>query len=253
MLQFAPKFDGSQEVLYWVGCMGGAFDPRDNKTARAIIELLKKAGVSFGILGSEEACTGETARRMGEEGRFQELALQNIDTFNRYGGVKKIVTACPHCYNTFRNEYPELGLKAEVYHHSQFLSSLIESGRLKVKNSEVVTTYHDPCYLGRINREFEKPRNIVQSTSRLVEMERSRERSMCCGAGGGGNYWYKVQSQRKISQIRLEQAMSTGAKRLAVACPFCMPMLEDAVRTSNSEGRIEVKDIAELILENLAD
>ncbi len=248
LLDYAPKFDSGKDVLYWVGCMG-AFDPRDNKTAVTILGLLKKAGVNFGILGSEEKCTGETARRIGEEGRFQELVMQNVETFQKHG-VKKIVTACPHCYNTFKNEYPKFGLEAEVEHHSEFLSNLVEEGKLKMRKGKGTITLHDPCYLGRVNNEYDNTRAIVSSSGSLKEMEMSREKSMCCGAGGG-NYWYKVESQDSISKIRMQQAIDTGAEQLAVACPFCMPMMSDAARTLNVENSIQVKDIAELISDNL--
>lgn len=248
LLDYAPKYDNDKDVLYWVGCMG-AFDPRDNKTAIAILDLMKKAGVNFGILGSEEKCTGETARRMGEEGRFQELVMQNVETFQKHG-VKKIVTACPHCYNTFKNEYPRFGLDAEVEHHSKFLSDLVDQGKLKMRKGKGSITLHDPCYLGRINNEYENTRSIVSSAGNLTEMEKSREKSMCCGAGGG-NYWYKVESQESISKMRMQQVLETKADQLAVACPFCMPMLSDAARTLNAENDVEIKDIAELIRDNL--
>ncbi len=250
LLDIAPKYDGTKEYLYWVGCMG-AFDPRDNKTTRTILGLLNKAGVSYGILGSEEKCVGETARRIGEEGSFQELVMQNIETFNNHS-VKKIITSCPHCYNTFKNEYRQFGLKAEVIHHSKFLAELIDEGKLKVKNTKETITLHDPCYLGRINGEYDNTRAIVSSSGDLKEMSMSKEKSLCCGAGGG-NYWYKVESQDSISQIRFKQALDTGATKLAVACPFCMPMMEDASRTLNAEDKISVKDIAEIISENLEE
>ncbi|MGP6219709.1 heterodisulfide reductase-related iron-sulfur binding cluster [Caldiplasma sukawensis] len=250
MLQYGPKASQNQEVIYWVGCMG-AFDPRYNKVARDVITLLKKANVDFGLLGSEEKCNGETARRIGEEGRFQELALQNIETFNSHN-VKAIITSCPHCMNTFRNEYPKFGLNAKVYHHSEYLAQLLKDGKLKVKNNKETVTLHDPCYLGRINGEYENTRFIVSSTGNLKEMERSREKSMCCG-GGGGNYWYKVNKERSISQIRMEQALRTNSEKLAVACPFCTAMLEDAARTMNVEDKIKIKDISELIVENLEE
>ncbi|BAB60563.1 hypohtetical protein [Thermoplasma volcanium GSS1] len=250
LLQYAPKYEEGMEVLYWVGCMG-AYDPRDKQIALTVIDLLKKAGVKFGILGSEEKCTGETARRMGEEGLFQTLAAGNIETFNKYG-VKKIVTSCPHCFNTFKNEYPELGLNAEVVHHSEFLSELIKDGKLKVKNSGNIVTYHDPCYLGRGNGVYDDPRFIISSTGDLVEMEKSREKSFCCGAGGG-NYWYRVENEKSISHIRMDQAIETKASTVGVACPFCMAMLSDAARTMNLEDKIQVKDISEIIKENLIE
>ncbi len=250
LLEYAPKISQGVDTVYWVGCMG-AFDPRYNKTSRDVIELLKKGGVSFGLLGSEEKCTGETARRMGEEGRFQELVLQNIETFRKYD-IKNIITSCPHCMNTFRNEYPEFGLKANVMHHSEALSNLLDQGKLKVKKTAETATLHDPCYLGRINGEYDSTRNIVSSTTNLKEMEKSREKSFCCG-GGGGNFWYKVEKEDSISKIRMNQALQTGANTLAVACPFCTSMLEDAGRTMSVEDKIKVKDIAELIKENLIE
>lgn len=248
LLTIAPKFEEGKDVLYWVGCMG-AFDPRGKEVAEKVMSILNKAGVSYGILGSEERCTGETARRMGEEGRFQELVLQNIETFQKYK-VKKIVTACPHCYNTFKNEYPQFGFEAEVVHHSKFLNDLIDSGKVKVKKNQVNTTLHDPCYLGRINGEYENTRLIVNSTGNLTEMEKSGSNSMCCGAGGG-NYWNKVKSQENISHLRMNQVLETSAKKLAVACPFCMGMMEDASRTMDVQDKVEIKDIAELIYESL--
>lgn len=248
LLRFGPKYDSDKEVLYWAGCMG-AFDPRGKKVAETVMGLLKKAGVNFGILGSEERCNGETARRMGEEGRFQELVLQNIETFKRYN-VKKIVTACPHCYNTFKNEYPKFGLDVEVEHHSKFLADLVGTGKLRVKKKESKVTLHDPCYLGRINGEYDNTRFIVNSFGNLTEMEKSKQNSMCCGAGGG-NYWYKVKSQDSISHLRMQQALDTNAGKLAVACPFCNAMMDDASRSMDVQNKIEIKDISELIAESL--
>ncbi|MDA8054650.1 MAG: heterodisulfide reductase-related iron-sulfur binding cluster [Thermoplasmatales archaeon] len=248
LLKFGPKYDSSKDVLYWVGCMG-AFDPKGKKVAETVMGLLNKAGVNFGILGSEEKCNGETARRMGEEGRFQELVLQNIETFKKYN-VKKIVTACPHCYNTFKNEYPKFGLSVEVEHHSKFLADLVDAGKLRVKRKEESVTLHDPCYLGRINGEYDNTRFIVNSFGNLTEMEKSRQNSMCCGAGGG-NYWYKMKSQDSISHLRMQQALDTKAGKLAVACPFCNAMMDDASRSMDAQDKIEIKDISELISEIL--
>ncbi len=250
MLQYGTKLETGMDTVYWVGCMG-AFDPRYNKVARNVIDLLKKGGVNFGLLGSEEKCNGETARRIGEEGRFQELALQNIETFKKYG-VKKIITSCPHCMNTFRNEYPRFGLEAKVEHHSETLAVLVTTGKIRVKDGKETTTLHDPCYLGRINGEYDNTREILKNTSKLKEMEKSKSKSMCCG-GGGGNYWYKVEKQESISKIRMKQALETGATTLAVACPFCTAMMEDASRTMDVENKIKVKDISEIIMENLEE
>ncbi len=248
LLNYAPKYESSMDLLYWVGCMG-AFDPRGKENAKIVMELLKKGGVKFGILGSEEKCNGETARRIGEEGRFQELVNQNIETFKKYN-VKKIVTACPHCYNTFKNEYPKFGLEVEVVHHSEILADLVKSGKLKVKKNPETVTLHDPCYLGRINGKFEDTRFILNSTGDLIEMKESGQKSMCCGAGGG-NYWYKVKSDQSISHLRMKQVMKTNAEKLAVACPFCMAMMEDASRTMDLSDKLKVRDIAEIIKENL--
>ena len=248
LLKYAPKYESSMDLLYWVGCMG-AFDPRGKENAKIVMELLKKGGVKFGILGSEEKCNGETARRIGEEGRFQELVNQNIETFKKYN-VKKIVTACPHCYNTFKNEYPKFGLEVEVVHHSEILADLVKSGKLKVKKNPETVTLHDPCYLGRINGKFEDTRFILNSTGDLIEMKESGQKSMCCGAGGG-NYWYKVKSDQSISHLRMKQVMKTNAEKLAVACPFCMAMMEDASRTMDLSDKLKVRDIAEIIKENL--
>ncbi|MGC8546286.1 MAG: heterodisulfide reductase-related iron-sulfur binding cluster [Thermoplasmata archaeon] len=248
LLKYAPKYESSMDLLYWVGCMG-AFDPRGKENAKIVMELLKKGGVKFGILGSEEKCNGETARRIGEEGRFQELVNQNIETFKKYN-IKKIVTACPHCYNTFKNEYPKFGLEVEVVHHSEILADLVKSGKLKVKKNPETVTLHDPCYLGRINGKFEDTRFILNSTGDLIEMKESGPKSMCCGAGGG-NYWYKVKSDESISHLRMKQVMKTNAEKLAVACPFCMAMMEDASRTMDLSDKLKVRDIAEIIKENL--
>ncbi len=250
MLEYGPKISEGMDTIYWVGCMG-AFDPRYNKTARDVIEILKKGGVSFGLLGSEEKCNGETARRIGEEGRFQELVLQNMETFEKYG-IKRIITSCPHCMNTFRNEYPKFGLKAEVLHHSEVIEKLLKDGKIKVRKTEQTVTLHDPCYLGRINGEFDHTRSIITRAANLKEMEKSREKSFCCG-GGGGNYWYKVEKEESISKIRMKQALETKAKTLAVACPFCTAMLEDASRTMDADRDITVKDIAEIVRENMEE
>jgi len=250
LLKYAPKYENSMDVLYWVGCMG-TFDPRGKENAKKVMELLKKGGINFGILGSEEKCNGETARRIGEEGRFQELVNQNIETFKKYN-VKKIVTSCPHCYNTFKNEYPKFGLEVEVIHHSEMLANLVESGKLKVKKSKETVTLHDPCYLGRINGKFQDTRFILNSTGNLIEMKESGPKSMCCGAGGG-NYWYKVKSDESISHLRMKQVMKTNVKQLAVACPFCMAMMEDASRTMDLSDKIKIKDVAEIIMENLVE
>ncbi|MEM3238494.1 MAG: (Fe-S)-binding protein, partial [Thermoplasmata archaeon] len=224
-------------------------DPRARATAEALIELLKKANVSFGILGEEEHCCGDPARRLGEEGRYQELALENIATFKNYG-VKKIIVSCAHGFNTIKNEYKKFGFEGEVYHHTEIINRLISEGKLEVDKSSDLVTYHDPCYLGRINGKYDDSRNILNKVTELTEMSRSRENSFCCG-GGGSNYWYKVTEKEPISQIRLKEAINTGSNTIAVACPYCLTMLEDATRTMGLDEKIKVKDISEITLKNI--
>lgn len=233
------------EYLYWVGCVS-SFDQRAQRIAKSLAKILKAAGVSFAIMGGEEACNGDPARRLGEEGRYQELAYQNIEKFNSYN-VKKIITACPHCFNTFKNEYPLLGGNYKVVHHSQLISDLIESGKLKLnsKPKELSATLHDACYAVRYNSIFEEPRKVLEATGMTIkEMHRSKEKTFCCGAGGS-NYWYKVPQQRTISGIRTNEAQETGASTLATECPFCLSMFEDSTRVS--ESKMLVRDIAEII------
>jgi Fe-S oxidoreductase/nitrate reductase gamma subunit len=243
---FSEKKDA--EYLYWIGCQS-SYDSRGSRIAKAMVRIMKSCGVDFAVLGSEEFCTGEPVRRMGEEGRFQELVLKNIETISRYK-IRKIIVHCPHCFNTLKNEYPEFGLNAEIIHHTQFIFKLINEGKLKLKKSVESITYHDPCNLGRINGIFEEPREALKSLGvDLKEMKRSRTSSFCCG-GGGANVWYSVPEKRKISVIRSEEAIQTGAKKLAVACPFCIVMFEDAMN-SLGDSSIPTKDIAEIIEENM--
>jgi Fe-S oxidoreductase/nitrate reductase gamma subunit len=236
------------EYLYWVGCQS-SYDPRGRNVAKALIKVLKAAGVSFAVLGNEEVCTGEPVRRMGEEGRFQELVINNIETLRKYR-VRKVIVHCAHCFNTFRNEYPEFGAQFEVIHHSQLIDHLARSGRLKLGQSAGKVTFHDPCNLGRINGVLDEPRNALTALGglELTEMERSKMKSFCCG-GGGANVWYEVPEKKKIGVIRVEEAMETGAGTLAVACPFCITMFEDATKAVGSQ--LQVKDIAELVSESL--
>jgi len=238
----------SPEYLYWVGCQG-SYDPRSRKITSAVVRILREAKVDFAVLGNAEACTGEPVRRIGEEARFQELALRNIEVISR-SGAKKVLVHCPHCFNTFLNEYPELGAKFTVVHHSQLIAELISQGKLKAGQSEGIVTYHDPCNLGRMNGVFEDPREAIKATKgiELVEMPRSRQNSFCCG-GGGGNVWYQVPERKKISEIRMEEAIKTGAATLAVGCPFCITMFEDAAKGLSSG--MAVKDLAEIIVETL--
>lgn len=239
------------EYLYWPGC-SGAFDNRNKKVAIAVVKLLQKAGVSFGILGTEEKCCGDSARRLGNEYLFQNLAQENIETMNGYG-VRKIITSCPHCYNTIKNEYPHFGGNYQVYHHSEFLAQLLKEGRLKPqKKLDLQCTYHDSCYLGRYNDIYTEPRAILHTITGLavLEMERNREKGFCCGAGGG-RMWLEEHIGKRINLERTEQALTTGANTIVTACPFCLTMLEDGTKMKNVNETIKTKDLAELLWESL--
>ena len=240
------------EVLMWVGC-GGALVERNRNTVRATAKLLKKAGVKFAILGREESCSGDPARRVGNEFLFEMLAKGNVETLDRYG-VRKVVTSCPHCFNSFRNEYPQFGGSYEVYHHTQFLDQLVGSGKLPANgpgaqagNGETIT-FHDPCYLGRHNGEYDAPRNLLAQVggARQVEMHRSRNTSFCCGGGGGMAFVDEPPDQR-VNQERAQEAVDTGADVVAVGCPFCATMLDDGVNARRGERDVKVKDVAELL------
>jgi Fe-S oxidoreductase len=235
------------DVLLWVGC-AGSYDDRNQKVLRAFSSLLKKAGVKFAILGKEEQCTGDPARRIGNEYLYQTLAKANIETLNRYQ-VKKIVTACPHCFNTIKNEYKDFGGNYEVFHHSQFISQLVTSGKIKpTKVLDQTVTFHDSCYLGRWNNIYEEPRSVLQSlpSINLVEMKKNREQSMCCGAGGG-RMWMEEKIGKRINITRTEQALETRASVVASSCPFCMTMMTDGVKSKEMEDKVKVMDIAELM------
>jgi len=237
------------DYLYWVGCYG-SFDERNRKVARSVVKILKAAGVDFAILGNEEKCTGEPARRVGHEYLFQTLAQENISTLGRYQ-VRQIVTACPHCFNTLGNEYPRFGGRFRVIHHTQLIDELIGSGRLRVaRTGGERATYHDPCYLGRYNDVYDPPRNVIRAVSggELVEMHQHREKCFCCG-GGGGRAWLEEHEGRRVNQIRVEQAMEVDPGLLASACPFCLTMFEDGVRGKGVADRIKTQDIAELVAE----
>ncbi|HXY56712.1 MAG TPA: (Fe-S)-binding protein [Nitrososphaerales archaeon] len=239
------------EYLYWVGCVA-SFDQRAQRIAKAMVKILDRAGVSFAVLGEEEFCVGDPARRLGEEGRYQELAYQNIERLRTYG-VTKIIAACPHCFNTLKNEYPQFGGDFEVTFHTQLISDLITEGRLKVPLEmvqKISVTLHDACYASRYNGVFDEPRRILgASVSDLREMERKGVKTFCCGAGGS-NYWYKVPQQRSIAGIRTEEAMRTGAKQIATECPFCLSMFDDTTKVMNSG--MGVRDVAEIVAECLA-
>jgi Fe-S oxidoreductase len=238
------------EVLLWVGC-GGALIERNQKVTRSTAQLLEQAGVKFAIMGREEKCSGDPARRIGNEFLFEQLAKENVENLNRHA-VRKVITACPHCFNTFKHEYPQYGASFEVYHHSEYLAMLVDEGRIKPLNtSDKKITFHDPCYLGRQNKVYDAPRELVQiSTARgnTVEMERSRARSFCCG-GGGGMSFVDEPPDKRVNQERAQEAIETGADVLAVGCPFCMTMMEDGINARKAERDIKVMDISELLWE----
>ena len=239
------------EVLFWVGC-GGALIERNQKIVRATAQLLQTAGVRFAILGREEKCTGDPARRIGNEFLFETMAKENVETLNGYG-VKKIVTSCPHCFNTFDNEYPRYGGSYEVYHHSEFLAKLVDEGRLKPRNlNDKQITFHDPCYLGRHNGVYDAPRKLVQISSRHtpVEMVQSREKGFCCG-GGGGMSFVDEPKDKRVNQERARQILETGADIVAVGCPFCTTMLEDGINARKGDRDVRVMDVAELLWQSV--
>jgi Fe-S oxidoreductase len=237
------------EYLFWVGC-AGAFEDRAKKTTRAVATLLHEAGVDYAILGEGETCTGDPARRIGNEFVFQMLAQQNVETLTE-AGVKKIVATCPHCFNTLGNEYEQLGLKVEVVHHTQLLAHLVKTGKLTpVQPIEGDVTYHDPCYLGRHNRVFEAPREVLGEAATLVEMPRNSERSFCCGAGGA-RMWMEEKIGKRINVERTEEALATGAKTIAVGCPFCYTMIGDGVTGKGEQDNVEVVDVATVLLRSL--
>jgi heterodisulfide reductase subunit D len=238
------------EVLFWVGC-AGSFDDRYKKVTISFVKILNKIGVKFAVLGTEEACTGDPARRAGNEFTFQMLAQHNIQVLNGYG-VKKIVTACPHCFNTLKNEYPELGGNYEVIHHSTYLQQLINEGRIKIEGGGSFKgqkiTYHDSCYLGRANDIYEAPRQLLENLdAELVEMKRCKTNGLCCGAGGGQMFKDAEKGTKEVNIERIEDALATGAKTIAVACPFCMVMMSDGVKNKEREHDVKVYDLAELL------
>ncbi len=242
------------EILFWVGC-AGSFDDRAKRVTKAFVKILNAVGTNFAVLGTEESCTGDPARRAGNEFLFQMQAMSNIQVLNGYN-VKKIVTACPHCFNTIKNEYPELGGSYEVIHHSTFLQQLINDGKIKLteggsfKGKKI--TYHDSCYLGRANNIYEAPREVLQALDAdLVEMKRCRTTGLCCGAGGAQMFKEPEKGTKDINVERAEEALSTGAGTIAVACPFCMTMMTDGVKSKEKEADVKVKDLAELIAETI--
>jgi Fe-S oxidoreductase len=243
----------SPEVLFWVGC-AGSFDDRYKQVTIAFVKILNKVGVKFAVLGTEESCTGDPARRAGNEFLFQMQAISNIQTLNMYQ-VKKIVTACPHCFNTLKNEYPELGGQYEVLHHSTFLQQLINEGRIKVQGGEFKgkkITFHDSCYLGRANDVYEAPRDLIQALdAELVEMKRAKAKGLCCGAGGAQMFKEPEPGNKDINVERIEDALETNAKVVAVGCPFCMVMMTDGLKNKEKEAEVKVYDLAELLLKSM--
>ncbi len=239
----------SPEVLFWVGC-AGSFDDRAKKITGALVKILNSVGVKFAVLGTEESCTGDPARRAGNEFLFQMLAQNNIAIMNGYG-IRKIVTACPHCFNILRNEYPALGGNYEVLHHTTFLQQLIDEGRLKVEGGAFKgkrITYHDSCYLGRANNIYEAPRIVLQQLdAELAEMKSCRSKGLCCGAGGAQMFKEAEAGNKEINIERTEQALEIKPDIIASACPFCNTMMTDGVKMKEKEAEVKVYDVAELI------
>ncbi|RZJ34283.1 MAG: (Fe-S)-binding protein [Flavobacterium sp.] len=242
--------EGKQpEVLFWVGC-AGSFDDRAKRITKAFVRILNRANISFAVLGTEESCNGDPAKRAGNEFLFQMQAMMNIEVLNGYD-VKKIVTACPHCFNTIKNEYPGLGGNYEVVHHTQFLKSLLDDGRLTIEGGQFRgkrITFHDPCYLGRANSVYEAPRELIEKLdAELVEMKRSRANGLCCGAGGAQMFKEPEPGFKDINIERTEEALALEPEIIAAGCPFCNTMLTDGVKGKEKEGSVRVLDIAELI------
>lgn len=242
----------SPEILFWVGC-AGSYDDRYKRVTKAFVKILNAVDIKFAVLGTEESCTGDPARRAGNEFLFQMQAMSNIQVLNGYG-IKKIVTACPHCFNTIKNEYAELGGNYEVIHHSAFLQQLINEGKIKLEGGGSFKgkkiTYHDSCFLGRANNIYEAPRAVLEALDAdLVEMKRCRTTGLCCGAGGAQMFKDSEKGKKEINIERTEEALATGATTIAVACPFCMTMMTDGVKNKEREAEVNVKDLAELIAE----
>jgi heterodisulfide reductase subunit D len=244
------------EILFWVGC-SGSFDQRAQKITRAFAGILNKIGIRYAILGKEEMCTGDPARRAGNEFLFQMMAYQNIQILNNYS-VRKIVTACPHCFNTLKNEYSELGGNYEVIHHTSFLQQLIDEGKIRLKEGGSFKgrkiAYHDSCYLGRANGIYEAPRKVLEALdAELVEMKRCKSKGLCCGAGGAQMFKEEEKGTTRINFERTNEALATGAGLIAAACPFCNTMLTDGIKQEEKDGMVKVLDIAEMIESELAD
>lgn len=239
----------SPEILFWVGC-AGSFDERAKQITKAIVKILNHVGMKFAVLGTEESCSGDPAKRAGNEFLFQMQAMNNIKVMNGYA-VKKIVTGCPHCFNILKNEYPSLGGNYEVIHHTQLVQQLIDSGKLKVKGGDFKgkkITFHDPCYLGRANDVYEAPRNVIEKLDvELAEMKRSKEKGFCCGAGGAQMFKDAEKGNKEVNIDRTEEALALKPDVIATGCPFCMTMMTDGVKHFNKEQQTKVLDVAELI------
>jgi heterodisulfide reductase subunit D len=254
MAEMAAKGE-TPEILFWVGC-AGSFDQRAQRITKAFASILNKIGIKYAILGKEEMCTGDPVRRAGNEFMFQMMAYQNIQTLDKYG-VKKIVTACPHCFNIIMNEYSDLGGNYEVVHHTMFLQQLIDGGKIKLKEGGAFKgkriTYHDSCYLGRANGIYEAPRKVLEVLdAELIEMKRCRSKGLCCGAGGAQMFKEEEKGNIRVNYERTNEAINTGADIIAAACPFCNTMLTDGVKNAEKENDVKVMDIAELIAADLS-
>ena len=251
MAEFAAA--GEQpEFLFWVGC-AGSFDDRHKKVTRAFAEILQKVGISFAVLGTEESCTGDPARRAGNEFLFQMQAMANIEVLNLYA-VKKIVTACPHCFNTLKNEYPTLGGNYEVIHHSQLLAELINAGKIKASDDTALeqVAYHDSCYLGRANGVYEAPREIISGLKKeVIELKSCRTKGLCCGAGGAQVFKEPEAGGEDVQVKRVQEMVDSGVTKVALACPFCMVMVQDGLNKVGKEKHIQVVDLAELVQQSM--
>jgi Fe-S oxidoreductase len=240
----------SPDILFWVGC-SGSFDDRAKKITKALVKILNHCKVNFAVLGSEESCSGDPAKRAGNEFTFQMQALMNIQVLNGYE-IKKIVTACPHCFNTLKNEYPELGGNYEVVHHTQLIQDLILTGKLALEGNQTFKgkkiTFHDPCYLGRANDVYEAPRSLIEKLdAELVEMKRCKTNGLCCGAGGAQMFKEAEKGNKEINIERTDDALETNAQIIATGCPFCNTMMTDGIKHAEKESEIKVLDVAELI------
>ena len=242
--------DSKVDILYWVGCTE-ALEEKSVKIAQSLAKLMKQAGLNFGILGTEESCCGDPARRLGNEYLYQMQAQSNIEILKGYN-VKKIVTSCPHCYNTLKNEYPQFGGNFDVIHHTEMIAGMLKEGKIKIARGGYGTiTYHDSCYLGRYNDIYQPPRQILKYLPdvKLIELEKNKKRGFCCG-GGGGRLWLEERIGQRISEARIDQVIATKAQLVATACPYCLQMFDDAIKAKQAGETVKVKDIAELIAES---